>query len=156
MPLGTIISGAVSTRRHVPSSNRRGYYLLSSAAARQTMTETCKSLGRSSLGCSCRQTFSKFGFTNENHCLMQPSTSRPLSFTSRNTNRRGLVSGSATEVEDMVTYTVLIGTYRDRPRRKSTPETVSPRLGSLRGERCGYLHVKQLQNPGVVEREYAL
>lgn len=56
----------------------------------------------------------------------------------------------------MVTYTALIGTYQDRPRKKSTPETVSLGLVNLRGERCGYLHVKQLQNPWVVECEYAL
>lgn len=59
-------------------------------------------------------------------------------------------------MEDKATYTALIGTYPDRPRKRSTPGIVSPRLMRLSDELCGYLHVKQIQNPRVIEREYSL
>ena len=107
---------------------------------------------------SSRQTFSKLGFTNENHCLMQPSTSRPLSLTSRSTMKRDTgVRGGIAGAGGTGTYTASTSTYPDPPRRRSTPGIVSHWLVGLQVWHFGvYLHVKQLQDPRVIQGEDAL
>lgn len=101
------------------------------------------------------RTFSKFGFTKVNHCLMMPSISRPRSLWSRNTTARLASPTGGSNNREHRTYSSARGKCLHRPHRKSWDPTVSLGKPYIRAVTV-HLHVHQLDDSGVIQRKDAL
>lgn len=128
IPLGTMISKAVSEKRF------RGRSILPA-------TLRCGSTN-----------FSKFGFTNANHCLIHPSISLPRSATSRKTDPELAV---CEQVGSELAYFFETDKYLHLLRKISGPNDGKPKW-RVSSERLSCLHIQQLEHSWIIQRKDAL